>query len=245
MTSFWAKASLLGILACPPAAALDIPQDGYRESLSAEDKRIYDKLEDLGAFKSDGPTLHASLRKRRGKFYLEGFAAAEADFEDARPVLKDFKGYAKWVLDRINRRRRGGRPGYLFSLHGLGYDEAKRRLDLQIELDKWIKGRYILRLKVRDGLSEPALPELSLELWRPTRLVSGLRGDFKFFAPPGEKRFVCHFLGEARLHWLPTHMVPMRFFRIDVEERIQTILENGQRRLGAGPGPKAGHSAGR
>jgi hypothetical protein len=201
----------------------------YFDSLSSEDKKVFVKLADLGAFNEDSSKMlnnYFLLKKEDGLFKLESFIKIPITFKKALPVIRDFKGYNNWALKGINTKRNGKKGKYIVDIISLGYVEKLKRFNLKIHLNMIFKGRYSLGLDVVDRLHEKTVPFFLLKITKPTKLAKNIRGFFKCLVLPGRKDFVIYFAGNAKLHWALYNFLPIRLLNSQLNERVITVLEN-------------------
>lgn len=187
---------------------------------------------------------YARLIKEGGGYRLLGVAKIPVALDAALPAIRDVAAYPDWAWENINTRRGGQEGGYLVTLHPLGVEPGKNLIRVRYALNRFFKGerrfslRYIAALTGQEGV-----PTLAMTILRPTHLVKELSGEIRFYPIPGEEAFYIHFVGRSKLHWAVYYLIPLRFVRVDAEERVLTVLENAARRVvyrpaGGGTSPR-------
>ena len=209
--------ALLGILAALSAFAFDGP-----DALRYEQARLAEN------------NPYAKLVKDGGHYRLLGIAKIEMPLAKALPAIRDVATYPEWAWEGINTRRNGNSGKYLVQLKPLTVESEKNLIRVSYHLNRFFKGkrrfgmRYITALTGKEGVST-----LAMTIAKPTRLVKELSGEIRFFPIEGEEAFYIHFVGRTKVHWAIYYLIPLRFVRIDAEERVLTVLENAAKRVTA------------
>ncbi|MFA5138497.1 MAG: hypothetical protein WC728_04625 [Elusimicrobiota bacterium] len=212
---------LLPILAQAQGAAWR----SYSAQLPEEDQKILAHIASLGAFDPDRAGPYGKVGKKDGILSLEAFVRVPGELQKAIPMAKDFSSYKDWVLQRINERR-DGKGRYLVDIQSMEHFKEEGLLKVWVRFNVLFKGRYFLRLRIDDRLSDPLAPYLGLKLNKPTKLAPKGQGYFKLYAPHGSKEFVVYFYGDAKPHWAIYYLLPLSVFQSEAVGRIQAILDN-------------------
>lgn len=207
------------------AHALDPAWEKYSSSLPEQDQETIAHIASLGVFSPDFKGPYAMVGKADGTLFLEAFALIPAERGKALPMARDFGAYKDWVLNGINLRR-DGKGAYLVDIQSMEHLKDDNLLKVWVKLNVLFLGRYFLRLRIEDRLSDPDVPYLGLTLNKPTKLAPKGRGYFKLYAPQKNKEFVVYFYGDAKPHWAIYYLIPLGVFQSEAVGRIQTILDN-------------------
>jgi len=177
----------------------------------------------------------ARLIKNRGYYRLRGITKVSVPLKGALPVIGDVAEYPNWAWKRINTRRKGATGRYLVNLHPLIVEPQKNIIQVRYHLNRFFKGKRRFRMRYITALTgEEAVPTFAMTIKTTTRLVKELSGEVRFYPVEGEEAFYIHFTGRIKVHWAIYYLIPLRFIRVDAEERVLTVLENAALRVAGG-----------
>ncbi len=207
---------LLGLLSFSSTFAFESPADALRY----EEARLTKK------------TPYARLIKDGRSYRLLGIAKVEMPLEKALPAIRDIASYPDWTWERINKRRGGKSGRYLVHLEPLKVELEKNLIHVRYHLNRFFKGKRHFGMRYIAALTgEEEVSTLAMTIRKPTKLVKELSGEIRFYPIEGEDAFYIHFVGRTKVHWAIYYLIPLRFVRVDAEERVLTVLENAVRRV--------------
>ena len=200
----------------------------YCNELKGINQKIFLKLAKMNKISKSNGTYdpYIDIYKDKKQFYLETFLYLDTSFKDALPYIKDYNSYGDWILENFNTSKSGVKDMGFIKVNYMKFNSKKNIITVGTKLDFVFKKKYQLFLKVKENFDLKIAKQLHLKILKPTSLTPKIEGTFIFFEIPNSKYMILFFYGYAKLHWALYNVLPLKFLRVFVSEKLEIMYEN-------------------